>query len=410
MKRIGLAIFLLAIVMNSFAQQHVKVTGVYKFEQDRRLSVNSAGIGDIIVITVSNFSSLINRSNGIFINEKGDTTRGTKQEIGLFLDGRLISGLSPESGAPEKDTTRKGDTGTFRFHLERNAANDEAWADILGSPKIKGFYIYPNISVSVGLVNESAEESVARINLIRIRKTMFWICLFGLLAYLFGLVILAQKSNILRDGGIDATSIGIPMSLNSTIYSLGKVQMAFWFSLVVAAFLFIWLITGAMDIITSSTLVLIGISGTTALSAVVIGDSKGQDLVNATAALMEERTRLNVDIAGITPAVVAANPAVTATLTEKTARLAAVNSTITTNTASLATNISRGFMTDILSDANGVSFHRLQMLVWTLVLGVLFVYSVWARLSMPEFSATLLALQGITAGTYLGFKIPEKQS
>jgi len=28
---------------------------------------------------------------------------------------------------------------------------------------------------------------------------------------------------------------------------------------------------------------------------------------------------------------------------------------------------------------------------------------------MPEFSATLLALQGITAGTYLGFKIPEKQ-
>jgi hypothetical protein len=31
-------------------------------------------------------------------------------------------------------------------------------------------------------------------------------------------------------------------------------------------------------------------------------------------------------------------------------------------------------------------------------------------LSMPEFSATLLALQGLTAGTFLGFKIPEKQA
>jgi hypothetical protein len=50
------------------------------------------------------------------------------------------------------------------------------------------------------------------------------------------------------------------------------------------------------------------------------------------------------------------------------------------------------------------------MLVWTLVLGILFIYSVWYRLSMPEFSATLLALLGISSGTYLGFKIPENQN
>ncbi len=29
---------------------------------------------------------------------------------------------------------------------------------------------------------------------------------------------------------------------------------------------------------------------------------------------------------------------------------------------------------------------------------------------MPEFSATLLAMLGISAGTYLGFKIPEKDA
>jgi len=43
-------------------------------------------------------------------------------------------------------------------------------------------------------------------------------------------------------------------------------------------------------------------------------------------------------------------------------------------------------------------------------LGLVFIYSVWADLTMPSFSATLLTMQGITAGTYLGFKIPEKQS
>jgi hypothetical protein len=71
---------------------------------------------------------------------------------------------------------------------------------------------------------------------------------------------------------------------------------------------------------------------------------------------------------------------------------------------------SKNFFDDILTDVNGSSFHRLQMLVWTLVLGMLFVYSVWKRLSMPEFDTALLALQGITAGTYLGFKLPEKQT
>jgi hypothetical protein len=66
--------------------------------------------------------------------------------------------------------------------------------------------------------------------------------------------------------------------------------------------------------------------------------------------------------------------------------------------------LSRGFLTDVLSDrVNGIS-------VWTLVLGILFSYSIWYRLSMPEFSATLLALLGISSGTNLGFKIPENQN
>src|SRR6185369_4468501 len=72
--------------------------------------------------------------------------------------------------------------------------------------------------------------------------------------------------------------------------------------------------------------------------------------------------------------------------------------------------VSDGFVKDILSDVNGVTFHRFQIVVWTIVLGVIFGWTVWKRLAMPEFSDTLLALMGISAGTYLGFKFPERQT
>lgn len=65
---------------------------------------------------------------------------------------------------------------------------------------------------------------------------------------------------------------------------------------------------------------------------------------------------------------------------------------------------------DLLTDSGGISFHRFQILAWTLVLGVLFVKGVYSSLALPEFDAALLALMGISSGTYLGFKFPEKQN
>jgi hypothetical protein len=47
------------------------------------------------------------------------------------------------------------------------------------------------------------------------------------------------------------------------------------------------------------------------------------------------------------------------------------------------------------------------MVSWTIVLGIIFISSVYRNLAMPEFSGTLLTLMGISSGTYLGFKIPE---
>ena len=38
------------------------------------------------------------------------------------------------------------------------------------------------------------------------------------------------------------------------------------------------------------------------------------------------------------------------------------------------------FITDILSDANGVNFHRFQIAVWTLVLAIIFIKEVYENL------------------------------
>ena len=69
----------------------------------------------------------------------------------------------------------------------------------------------------------------------------------------------------------------------------------------------------------------------------------------------------------------------------------------------------RGVITDLLSEHGEVSFHRFQMMVWTLVLGLVFVHAVVTTFSMPDLDGTLVGLMGIVGGTYIGFKLPATQ-
>jgi hypothetical protein len=69
-----------------------------------------------------------------------------------------------------------------------------------------------------------------------------------------------------------------------------------------------------------------------------------------------------------------------------------------------------GFFKDITTSADGASLHRLQFMVWTLALAVVFVVTVWRTIGMPDFDATMLGLMGITSGTYAGLKLPENKA
>src|SRR5258708_40323861 len=83
-----------------------------------------------------------------------------------------------------------------------------------------------------------------------------------LVLLLIGLKYLGTKTTLLRDGALD------------TPYSLGRVQMACWFYLVIASYLYIWLTTGEYNNLTLSVLALIGISSGTGLASILVERDK----------------------------------------------------------------------------------------------------------------------------------------
>jgi hypothetical protein len=298
---------------------------------------NQAGLGDRITVEVEPKPGRAGDSERIpgFTDEEA-------RKLVLYLNGLQLKGLYPEA--------IDGSVHTLTYYLERKPQSDDSWYKLLEQPDS----FLRRVSVSVGLEDQSPiatdfAQSGHEFYLIMIKKGIFFVCLAIIGGTIFLLLLLAQKSEILRTSGPKPEGGPSP-------YSLALSQMAFWFCLVMSSFLIIWLITGDFATITGSVLGLIGISAGTALGATLIDVSKQSS---------------------DKPPVI---------------------------------QPSRGFLRDVLSDGAGVSLHRFQIFVWTIVLGVIFCVEVFKDLAMPDFNATLLALMGISAGTYLGFKFPEGQT
>lgn len=188
--------------------------------------------------------------------------------------------------------------------------------------------------------------------------------------------------------------------------------MAFWFFLVVASYVLIWLITSNRDSLTQEVLTLLGVSTATALGAAVVGSNKTSGDESKKQALEQEAQTLTVRLSQLDQEIAAQPQKLTELNQEKadkSARLDQVKKELAALIRRQQPTKSEGFLNDILSDAEGVSLHRFQMAIWTIVLGIIFAASVYNSLAMPQFSGTLLALMGISGGTYIGFKFPEKQ-
>ena len=68
---------------------------------------------------------------------------------------------------------------------------------------------------------------------------------------------------------------------------------------------------------------------------------------------------------------------------------------------------SKGFLIDILSDGSGISVHRFQQVLFTLLLIYVFIVCLLENKNFPDLDNKLLLLSGISSGGYLGVKISE---
>jgi len=211
-------------------------------------------------------------------------------------------------------------------------------------------------------------------------------------------------------------------------YSLARGQMAFWFFLVIAAYFFLWIVTGDMDTLNGSVLALIGISAGTALGSAFVdaakpaptGSSGNQPVVDVTrphnevlAELQKLRAETQQELEALQKARTLISLSDKQALDDNERQQNELRKRLANyrwQSAYFAWPTWRGVMYDLLAENNQISFHRFQIFVWTLILGIIFVVNVYNELAMPEFSATLLGLLGVSAGTYIGFKLPETKA
>jgi hypothetical protein len=229
------------------------------------------------------------------------------------------------------------------FDLKRQGGSDP-WDIFYQSP----LEWNKTVSVSIGYYNVCAVPTTTYLDLIIIRKGYFWIAVI-IIALMCILLVFALKRGLIRDDSI--------LPPGQRPFSLSRSQLMFWTFIIAVCYVLIALVTGELAPLTTSTLILLGISG----------------LTTATASTIDSNDKLN---------------------------------NVSRQQDVYASN---GFLNDVLSDVNGISVNRFQMLLFNAILGVFFVQQVFTKLQMPDFDNNLLILMGLSNGTYAGLKINENK-
>jgi hypothetical protein len=361
-------------------------------------------------IIVSNVEGAVELGNDIYVTVKNlpDHIACGKDptKFKLYLDWMKIDQVDSWL-VPYKKGSKEA---KLLFKVKHGDSDDarEAWAALLGRPFSKGKGIEKGVNVSVGYDKEPPvpiESKEANATLIIVRKWQLSLFVVFMVAVIGIFIWLARDTGIIRGPFPDIPHKERP-------FSLGRAQMAFWFFMVASSYFFIWMITGNLNTITGSVLTLVGISSATYISSAALSSDKDKEA-------LAERQKLRKDIAALEAALqklekdISKKPpeAELAELEkeeeEKAAQKTKLEEKLKSKTDKLQSN---GILRDLVSDASGVSLDRFQIAIWTGVLGLIFVISVFKSMAMPQFDNTLLALMGISGGTYVGFKLPGGKS
>ncbi len=139
-------------------------------------------------------------------------------------------------------------------------------------------------------------------------------------------------------------------------YSLAKTILAFWTFIILFSICYIAIACGSLPLLTHDVLILMGIAAGTTAAGTTIDTLQQQDtsIIRAQNYIPKQ-----------------------------------------------------GFLTDILSDANGISIHRFQAVMFNVIYGCSFVALAVSQYQFTEFPSGTLALLGISSGTYALLKVSE---
>lgn len=342
---------------------------------------NLVKMGDRIRVRVEGLSAAIKNTTANASNSFDP------RQLVLYLDGYELEDVHGEPVivmVPGKDQQKIVDDNWLAFRLERTDSSQAAWNTLLSQANRYSINVIAGVGCPRKLaipVSNPLSPPQLKIVLLSWR---FWLCLLLVLSII--LIFIRYCRSTLRSPGIEGVyskkevigsqELLIPekaelekedrktriaqfflgrKKLNKNPFSLSISQLAFWTFIIFGSYLIIYGITGDYtNILTQQSLILLGINSITAFGTSLI-DGQGN-----------EKKRKG------------------------------------------SQRISEGFFYDILSDINGVNFHRFQTFIWTVAIGLFFVWEVIKNLAMPEFDETLLTLQGISAATYLGLRGQEQ--
>ncbi len=169
------------------------------------------------------------------------------------------------------------------------------------------------------------------------------------LALLLAFIIYRGDLMFIRDSTVEGIEAKPP-------FSLSKTQFAWWTLMILFSLFYVWIYTEELVEINGRILTLLGISAGTTLGSKYISEGN--------------RSRRNVTEAELKKG-------------------------------------STSFLSDLIWSGKGPSIHRMQNLIFTIVISLYFIYEVVQNIEFPVLDEGLLILMGISSGTYLALKSEE---
>jgi hypothetical protein len=351
-----------------------------------------------------------------------------KRQLFLVINNSQFRNIKPDNAdAGTVSDLVKTEPGTtvheFEFPLRRVPGDTQAWSALYD-----GTRAVHDVRVSVGIeldqrvfVLDTAVFPQSEAPIQHVQLELFddrWLngVLAALVVLLVGIVALGANTSLLRDSDLPLRADGCAQ------FSLSRLQLAFWTYLVVGAFLIIWLVTDRLDTLNTTILALLGISSGTTLASKLASSltltggathteprraaRRGKSIEELRATVDDELHALETEAAKLEArrrAAATPSPELEAHAVGLSVRIRRLQD----DREYLGHNTLARFFVDLLSENGRVTLHRFQVVVWTVVLGVVFIAKVKRELAMPVFSETLLGLMGLSSLTYVALKVPE---